>query len=844
MNHLYPSIEEAAAKQNPDLWSRSLDEAEEQRQEILERFPIDAWPEMELEEYALGTEQSQESYGWWLEWGSRDLGSISGGSAFKHIIYKHKSGEWRYRPEDAYADVHEAWRAVRAGFVQALEFAEKGKWEEIDSIEALVRGPAVRTKTLHVYFPEEIIPVYSRDHLQHFLRRLGRSEGEENTYDVVRLNRALLKEIRDRDLPAWTTVQWMRFLYNWADPREVRKIVKIAPGAGARYWEDCRENGYICVGWDAVGDLGGYKNKKEFKQAFAELFDNYDAAKATQKANELWTLRELTPGDLVVANDGISKVLAVGEVQEPGYHWDPDRAEQKHTVAVEWDTSVGGPIPTQPHWAFVTVKKVTPELYAEIVGSGSSEKTRMIAPPLFGRMSTSLEHKKQVILYGPPGTGKTYTANRFAVWWLLRQRNDPDALRILTDEDALRDAERQLSASSIGGRAWWVVANPAEWSWDELFEHGSVDYRYGRLQRNYPLLQEGDLVVGYQATPDKRVVALAKVSKTLHRAEGGAQVFTLEPVSKVSNGLTWDEMREDPGLSTSEPVRFRNQGTLFSLSEDETGRIVTRLLEQDPGLEPYLTTSHEVGPLTRLTFHPSYGYEDFIEGFRPVDAGEGLVLRLVDGIFKRVCRAAVADPEQPYVLLIDELNRANLPKVFGELITLLESDKRGLTVTLPQSREPFQIPPNVYLLSTMNTADRSIRLLDAAVRRRFSFIELMPDIELFRGAEVGDLQLDQFLHDLNRRITDREGREKQVGHSFLLKNGSPVSEPDEFARRLREEILPLLQEYCYEDYGVLASYLGETIVDVESESLNDAVLFDSDELIAALTDHFAPAGGT
>jgi 5-methylcytosine-specific restriction enzyme B len=844
MNQLYLPIEEAAANQDPQQWSRSVEKAEQQRQEILERFPRGAWPEMELEDYALGTQQSQDSYCWWLEWGSRELGSISGGSAAKHIIYKHKSGDWRYHPKEAYADVQEAWRAVRAGFVQAFELAEQGRWEGVDSLEALVRGPAIRTKTLHVYFPQDMVPIYSRDHLQHFLRLLNRPEGEENTYDVVRLNRALLEEIRRRDLPDWTNVQWMKFFYEWADPREVRKIVKIAPGDNARYWEDCRANGYICVGWDEVGDLSGYDNKAEFKQAFVDRYDNYNASKAAQKANELWTLRELTPGDLVVANEGISKVLAVGEVVEPGYQWEPNRPEYKHTVAVEWDTSVAGSIPTQPHWAFVTVKTVTPELYAEIVGGGPGTKPQLVAPPLFARIGASLQHKKQVVLYGPPGTGKTYTANRFAVWWLLRQRNDPEALHILTDEDALRDAERRLSASSIGGRAWWVVANPAQWSWDELFEHGSVDYRYGRLQKNYPLLQEGDLVIGYQASPDKRVVALAKVSEPLHTDDKGAKVFTLEPVARVSNGLTWDEMQEDQGLSTSEPVRFRNQGTLFSLTEDETERVFTRLLEQDPELEPHLTESPEVGPLTRLTFHPSYSYEDFIEGFRPVDKAEGLVLRLVDGIFKRVCHAAVADPDQPYVMLIDEINRANLPKVFGELITLLESDKRGLTVVLPQSREPFQIPPNVFLLSTMNTADRSIRLLDAAIRRRFAFIELMPDIELFRGAQIGELRLDEFLHELNRRIIEREGREKQVGHSFLLRSGSPVVDPDDFARRLREEILPLLQEYCYDDYSVLASYLGETIVDVESQTVNEAVLFDSDELIGALADHFASADQT
>src|ERR1035437_2794706 len=134
----------------------------------------------------------------------------------------------------------------------------------------------------------------------------------------------------------------------------------------------------------------------------------------------------------------------------------------------------------------------------------------------------------------------------------------------------------------------------------------------------------------------------------------------------------------------------------------------------------------------------------------------------------------------------------------------------------------------------MNTAGRSIKLLDAALRRRFSFIELMPDATLLAGAKVGALVLTQFLEELNRRIAAKEGREKQIGHSYLMNDAVPVSEPEEFARRFRQEILPLLQEYCYDDYRVLAEYIGNELVDQEGQVLNEDRLSDPDQLLAAL----------
>ena len=184
-----------------------------------------------------------------------------------------------------------------------------------------------------------------------------------------------------------------------------------------------------------------------------------------------------------------------------------------------------------------------------------------------------------------------------------------------------------------------------------------------------------------------------------------------------------------------------------------------------------------------------------------------------------------------------------MAKVFGETITLLEKDKRGMKVTLPQSKDPFTVPPNVYLLGTMNTADRSIKLLDAALRRRFAFVELMPDTSnagpLYGESVGGTLRLDEFLDGLNAEIASREGREKQIGHSFFLSDGAAVTDPETFARIFRQEVLPLLQEYCYEDYATLAGYLGDELVDGEAKTLRFEILNDPEQLINVLTRRFS-----
>ena len=814
-----------------------------QRAEILTRFPLDHWPQMSLDDYALGQVAKKDTYCHWLEYKSQCMGSIRGGSASKLIIYKQKDREGWYFPK-GFSSERDAWERLRSEFLKAFELAGRGDWDRIDELETLRLGPAVKLKSLHVYFPDDVLPVCSTAHLRHFLHLLDRPNEEVEAESVVSLNRFLLAALRNKPaVKGWNTEELQRLLYIWRDPRETRRVLKIAPGEKARFWDDCLREGYICVGWDEVGDLSEFESKDAFHVRFNEAYPYKGRlSQARRKGNELWKLRELEPGDLVVANRGIDRVLAVGEVVLPGYRWDDERTEFQHTVTVNWDTTYEQRVTPQKDWATVTVKKVPDTLLKEIVG-GTADAP-VVVDALYGRIAAALERKGQLILYGPPGTGKTYQARRFAVWWLLNQIGRDGADAVLGSSDRLREAERELSTTQVSSRVWWVVANPKEWSWDRLFEDGSVEYRYGRLKRNYPLVQRGDLVIGYQSTPDKRVVALARVSREFQGVGDDPPTIELKPVERLDQGLSHDELTQDAVLARSEPMRFNNQGTLFALTENEAEYLLAQLAERHPQraiLEQAADsgTMASVGSLTRVTFHPSYTYEDFIEGFRPVGGGAGgLSLALEDGVFKRVCRAAQANPGRKYLLLVDEINRGNVAKIMGELLTLLEPDKRGLTLTLPQSKETFSVPPNVFLLGTMNTADRSIKLLDAALRRRFAFIECMPDTELLQGVMVGDLALDDFLDGLNQRIAKSEGREKQVGHSYLLVDGQPVDEVEEFAARFREEILPLLQEYCYDDYATLAKFIGSDLVNADGGTLDREKVDDAEQLVTALAREF------
>ena len=228
----------------------------------------------------------------------------------------------------------------------------------------------------------------------------------------------------------------------------------------------------------------------------------------------------------------------------------------------------------------------------------------------------------------------------------------------------------------------------------------------------------------------------------------------------------------------------------------------------------------EADKVEMVTFHQSFAYEEFVEGIRPRNDETGQIFyRMEPGAFRRICHAAQANPTKKYLLIIDEINRANIAKVLGELITLIEDDKRlgeanEVQMTLPYSGDKFGVPANLTILGTMNTADRSIALLDLALRRRFTFVEMPPDPTLL-PTDVAGVNLQSLLTRLNRRVAALLDPDHRIGHSYLM----GIETEDDLHFAWYHRVVPLLQEYFYHDGERMQAVIGKDFV---RESILDA----------------------
>ena len=296
--------------------------------------------------------------------------------------------------------------------------------------------------------------------------------------------------------------------------------------------------------------------------------------------------------------------------------------------------------------------------------------------------------------------------------------------------------------------------------------------------------------------------------------------------SRNLNQIIWNSLQTySPVDSTTVKVSVKRLPTLFDKLDDgaSTWILLPGWKEESPDALALAEQYKKGRPAVvakeprykSVTFHQSYSYEDFVEGIRPVLDDEenesGLSYLLRDGIFKQLCTEARRDPERNYALLIDEINRGNLTKIFGELISLIEKNKRegaeeAMSVSLPYSNESFSIPKNLYIIGTMNTADRSLALMDIALRRRFSFERVDPEPELLQGKEIQGIQLDRLLGVINERLVALYDEEHTIGHSYFMK----IDDITGLQQVFQNEIIPLLKEYFFDDWEKIRLVLGDT----------------------------------
>jgi 5-methylcytosine-specific restriction protein B len=384
---------------------------------------------------------------------------------------------------------------------------------------------------------------------------------------------------------------------------------------------------------------------------------------------------------------------------------------------------------------------------------------------------------RNLILYGPPGTGKT---------WRLQKM-------FLTYTDQAADVDR----------ATWEVQLVARYGWRAVIAAALAE-------------MEGPVKV-----TDLLDHPLIKV-KAIQRKRSG-------PV----RATVWGYMQEHtPFTSATVNTAIRRPPFIFDKSETSEWFLTPDWQEADDEATE-LSAAWRTGPggagkavqrYRVVTFHPSYSYEDFVIGLRPVvleDAAEGGVsgFRMVDGVFKQICAEARSNPAKRYALFIDEINRANIAKVFGELITLIEPDKRarydskgnlveGMEVQLPGTGveegegERFGVPENLDIYGTMNTADRSIALLDIALRRRFEFEEIPPEYGVL-DRRIDGVDLGRLLLAINDRLEFLADRDRRIGHAYFTR----VASLDDLRTSFRRQVIPLLQEFFFDDWGRVALVL-------------------------------------
>jgi 5-methylcytosine-specific restriction protein B len=730
------------------------------KQSFLAEWPLSRIENMTIEEY---TNLEKTSFCYWMEAITTDIGSIWGGSSYKFGIYKRKNISTTTTVDNRITDGDYAWfqkygetkeaafQTVKNIIISIIENVQKNTLETIDTINL---GDAYKWKIAFLYGNFNVVNIFNNESLLEAAQSLGYNEASKNYAD---LNRFILsKKTDEEDYFDFTAELWKKTTMT-----NNKQYWIYAPGENANKWEEFFKGKIMGLGWDEIGDLRKYSTREEIKNALISSYGGNENKMNDACANDEF-LNKIKIGDVIIVKKGRNELLGYGIIKSD-YYYDPKRPSFQKLRDVEW--KLKGKWDTDHKLVVKTLTDITKyesedpnykTYYEKLLGT--MEETIKTNPE-------TIKLPQNTILFGPPGTGKTH-----------KLKNEYFSKYTLTENSISPDTNFE---EVVSGLTWWQVVALA------LLEIGTA--------------KVSDIL------ENRWVVKKAQLSE-----------------SKNVRATIWGTLQMHT-IQESENVAYSQRQTplLFNKSEDKKWELLeSEVKEQAPELYDIFDSisnfkpnpNKEIKHYVFTTFHQSFSYEDFIEGIKPVmlEGQENVTYTIENGIFKELCLRAQNDPTNKYAIFIDEINRGNVSQIFGELITLIEHDKRigasnEIKVKLPYSKKEFGVPMNVDIIGTMNTADRSVEALDTALRRRFSFVEMMPNEKVIDEMTFNDTySRKEIMQRINQRIEVLLDRNYTLGHSYFIK--------DDFENSFENEIIPLLQEYFYNDYGKIGLVLGKGFV--------------------------------